>query len=367
MKVMGLIFANINERNVPELTETRSMASVPFAGRYRLIDFALSNLVQANASKVGVVTKYNFQSLMDHLGSGSHWDLARKNGGLVILPPFGDSERRLYTSRFDAIKSVLPFLKRCDEDIIVMCDTDNVCSFDLTEAIDFHTRSTSDVTLLYRKANVKPGKTRTILNISNTDKVNEFIVTNSASGESNVYAEITITRREFLIRATEKAVSQGKVSVSNELLPALVSQGTVNAFAINGYYASIDSLASYFKYSMDLLDKSNRDELFGAHEVYTKVKDSAPLRMAKGGSAINSLVADGCVIEGTVENSILFRGVHVGKDAVVKNSVVFQDSVIGEHAQLEFCVCDKNSVIKSGRNLSGCEVRPYFIPKDSVI
>lgn len=367
MKTMGLIFANLNEKNVPELTETRSMASVPFAGRYRLIDFALSNLVQANASKVGVVTKYNFQSLMDHLGSGSHWDLARKNGGLVILPPFGDSDRQLYSSRFEAIKSVLPFLKKCDEEILVMFDTDNVCSFDLEEAIDFHARGTSDMTLLYRKDAVKKGKTRTLLTISNTDKVTNITTTNVANGESNIYAEIVITRREFLIRAIEKAVSHGTHSFSGEMLPSLVAAGAVNAFAINGYFASIDSLQSYFKNSMELLDKDNRDELFGAHEVYTKVKDSAPLHMAKGGSAVNSLIADGCVIEGTVENSILFRGVNVGKNAVVKNSVVFQDSVIGEHAHLEFCVCDKSSVIKSGRKLSGCDARPYFIPKDSVL
>lgn len=369
MRVMGLVFANINDRDVPELTTARSLASVPFAGRYRIIDFVLSNLIGASASTVGVITKHNFQSLMDHMGSGKYWDLARKNGGLVLLPPFGERSVRPYNSRMEALTSVLSFLKRMTEDILIMSDTDSVYNTDLNDAIDYFVKTQADMTLLYRKKTLKSedNKLRMLLDVTSSGAIKGSTLTTSATGENNVFTFISIARREFVIRMVEAAMSRGFESFSRQLLPYIIANSRVTGYEISGYFASIDSLENYFKHSMELLNEQNRKGLFGVNNIYTKVRDSAPLKFDPDAKAVNSIIADGCVIEGTVKNSILFRGVHVGRKAVVENSIVFQNSDIGDRVKITNCVCDKNCVIKQGKTLSGCEKLPYFIPKNSVL
>ncbi len=369
MRTMGLIFSSINDRNVPELTSARAMASVPFGGRYRLIDFLLSDMVAASVSTVGIITKYNFQSLMDHVGSGKNWDLARKNGGIVFLPPYGGDERMLYTSRFDALKSVRKFLENCTEDIVIMSDCDFACGFDLNDAIDFFLERKSDVTLLYRKKVPDDDeiKHRTAVITDDDDNVLGSKSADKADGANKILTGMYIMRRDFLIGAIERCASAGMKSFSGDVLPFIVKERRVTAYPINGFFASIESLPAYFKYSMDLLNKPVRDSLFRTVEVYTKVRDSAPCRTMPGAKVSRSIIADGCVIEGTVENSILFRGVHIGKNTVIRNSILFQDTDIGDRSTLDFCLADKKTTVRSGRNLSGCKELPYFIPKETVL
>lgn len=369
MRTMGLIFSSINDRNVQELTAARAIASVPFGGRYRLIDFVLSNMVAANASTVGIITKYNFQSLMDHVGSGKHWDLARKNGGIVFLPPYGGDERMLYTSRFEAISSVKKFLESCTEDIVIMSDCDYAASFDVNKAVDFFMERKSDMTLLYRKKvpDEDEVKHRNAIVTDENDNVLFSKPADMADGANKLLVGMIIMRRDFLIRLIERATVAGMKSFSGDVIPFALKEYRVSAYHVDGFFASIESLAAYFKYSLELLDKPVRDSLFKTVEVYTKVRDSAPCRIAKGAKVTRSLIADGCVIEGTVENSILFRGVHVGRNAVVKNSVLFQDVDIGDRTSLDFCLADKLVTVRAGKTLSGCKELPYFIPKQTVL
>ena len=369
MRTMGLIFTSIHERNVPELTAARSIASVPFGGRYRLIDFLLSDMVAANVSTVGIITKYNFQSLMDHVGSGKNWDLARKNGGIVFLPPYGGDSRMLYTSRLDAIKSVLIFLKNCTEDIIIMSDCDFAWAFNMSKAVDYFVEKNSDITVIYREK-VPDGDEIKHRNAIVTDKnmnVVDIVPAQRNNGANKLMTNMLIMRRDFLIKLIERCAAVGMKSFSRDVLPFAIREYRVSAYGIDGFFASIESLQAYFRYSMQLTDKTVRDSLFKSVEVYTKVRDSVPCRMGDGAHVNNSIVADGCVIEGTVENSILFRGVRIGKGAVIKNSVIFQDADIGERCKLGYCIADKKTVIKPGKNLSGCETLPYFIPKDTVL
>lgn len=369
MRTMGLIFSSLNDRNVPELTSERAIASVPFAGRYRLIDFMLSNMVSASVSTVGIVTKYNFQSLMDHVGSGKHWDLARKNGGIVFLPPYGGDARALYSSRFEAIKSVLMFLKKCSEDIIVMSDCDFAASFDLSKPIEFFTEHGSDITLLYRKKvpDADEQKHRVTLVTDEHANVVGMMPANREYGANNLFTGIIIMRREFLIRIVERAVAAGMKSFSGDVLPNAVRENRVSAFELDGYFASIESLSAYFRQSLNLLAKPARDSLFRTVEVYTKVRDSAPCHMGCGAEVSRSIIADGCFIEGKVENSILFRGVHVAKSAVIKNSIVFQDCEIGDRCNLDYCLLDKMVRVRQNKSLSGCIELPYFVPKQTVL
>ncbi len=369
MRTMGLIFSSINERNIPELTAVRSIASVPFGGRYRLIDFLLSDMVGASVSTVGIITKYNFQSLMDHVGSGKNWDLARKSGGIVFLPPYGGDSRSLYTSRFEAIKSVLMFLKNCSEDIVIMSDCDFASSFDMNKAIDFFIEKKSDVTLICRDKVPDDNelKHRRAVVADADMNVTGIVPADRSVGVNKLYTGMLIVRRDFLIRLIERCSAAGMTSFSGDVLPYAMREYRVSAYMLDGFFASIESLPAYFRYSMDLLDKPVRDSLFRTVEVYTKVRDSVPCQMGAAAEVKRSIIADGCVIEGKVENSILFRGVKIGKGAVVKNSILFQNTEVGERCNLDHCLSDKKVLIRSGRTLSGCADLPYFIPKETVL
>lgn len=369
MNALGIIFSNIHDKNINELTANRTLASVPFGGRFRLVDFVLSNMVNSGIiKKVGIVTKSNYQSLMDHVGSGKYWDLNRKNGGLMFLPPFGvETGGTLYTSRFEALKNIVHFLRRSDETYVVMSDCDTVCSMDFSKVVARHIEKHADITVVYRKC---PRAEKDItFSFEKDGRVSEVKLSAKDGADSNVYANIVVMHREFLLALIDNAGETGYKSFSGDVLRRGCTEYKIYGYELESYYARIDSLAGYYKHSMDLLDKKTRDMLFYADgaSVYTKVRDSAPCRFENDAVVKNSLVADGCIIEGEVTNSILFRGVKVGKGAVIKNSIVFQDSVISAGSKINCVIADKQVKILEERELSGHETHPYFIAKNSVI
>lgn len=370
MKAIGIVFSNIHDRELGELAQKRTLASVPFGGRYRLIDFPLSNMVNSGISKVGIITKLNYQSLMDHVGSGKHWDLSRKNGGLMIIPPFSeDGMNALYTSRFEALKNTIPFLRRSEERYVVMSDCDCVCNCDFSEVVQKHVDSCADITVVYRNKVIEPNKQRTVLDLDADGRVNKVTVSDKLSGNKAVYTNICVINRQFLLSILENADGNGFKSFSKDVLGKGCKQWRIMGVEYKGYFASIDSMANYYKHSLQLLDKNTREALFteGGANIYTKVRDSAPCRIEAEAVVKNSLIADGCVIEGTVINSILFRGVRVAKNAVVKDSVVFQESSIEKNSRLNCVIADKAVRILEGRDLSGHATHPYYIAKNVVI
>ncbi len=369
MKAVGIIFSNIHDKLLPELTSNRTLASVPFAGRYRLIDFVLSNMVNSSITKVGVITKMNYQSLMDHVGSGKHWDLSRKNGGLMVLPPFGVNDSGPYKSRFEAIKNIQTFLQRSDETYVVMSDCDTVCSINYAEVISQHIEKNADITMVVYKRKLKSGKNETVATVNKEGRVTAVKTSTRLTGEGLAFSNMLVMNRQFLLNLIDDADELGYSSFSQDVLVKGAKEYRVFAYEYKGYYAEIDNLGDYYARSMELLDKTNRDALFyneGAN-IYTKVRDSAPCRLGETAEVKNSIVADGCVIEGTVENSILFRGVKVAKGAYVKDSIVFQDCTIGVDSTLNCVIADKQAVILDKRQLSGHCTHPYFIAKRTVI
>lgn len=373
----GLIFSNIHDRNVPELTSKRSMASVPFGGRYRLVDFALSNMVNADITKVGIITHYNYQSLVDHLGTGKDWDLARSTGGLKILPPqitaFDNANAKtVFSSRLDALMNAYNFVSKSTEEYIVLSDCDIVCNIDLKDVIKFHIDNGADITLVTKNVymTTEMAKNCTIVESDDNGRVIN-LVDNPASMEGNldVCLNIFVLRREYLNRIIIDTLSRGYKSFTKDIIAANKDNMKFMKYKFEGYFATINTLDGYFKSSMDFLSAKVRDSVFGnkARPVYTKVKNSAPAKYMEGASVKNSLIADGCVIEGVVENSILFRGVHVGKGTVIKNCIVMQDSTVGKNVNLNCVIADKNVVIKDGRNLSGHETHPFSLAKGTII
>ena len=372
MKAVGIIFSNIHDKEIKELTSSRTLASVPYGGRYRLIDFALSNMTNSGINKVGIITKSNYQSLMEHVGSGKSWDLSRKNGGLMLLPPFGAKESKYYTSRFEALFNAIAFLKGCTEDYVVMSDCDNVCNVDFSEILEYHVSKHADMTVVYRKKVLGSDaieKVRTQFELDADGRVIKTYIGKKHEVNVNKFSNIFVISRLWLLNILENADELDYHSFSRDVLTKGVDLYRIYGYEFNGYYASIDSLANYYKHSMELLVKENRDALFRANgaNIYTNVRDSAPCRYEDGGRATNSMIADGCVIEGVVENSILFRGVKVAKGAVIKNSIIMQNTEIGEGTQLNCVICDREVKVLGGRTLSGYETHPYFLSKNSIV
>ena len=370
MKAVGVVFSNIHDKYVPELTSGRTMASVPYGGRYRLIDFVLSNMVNSNIEKVGVITKSNYQSLMDHIGSGKDWDLTRKNAGIILLPPFGGTDSNmLYRTRLEALKGIISFLMRCTEDYVIMTDADKVLNIDYADVISFHESKGAEITVVYKETEVDhhSAQQSIIYTVDDTDRVTEVSVYPSVTGKFKVCQNIFLLKRQLLIDEVVSAMSNGFTSFHRHVLAPSVTTLKIFAYRFEGYSATIDSLTAFYRSNMDLLDKNTLNDVFGIDQrpVYTKVRDSAPAKYYEGAKAVNSLIADGCEIHGTVENSILFRGVKVGKGAVIKDSIIMQDSVVGERAVLNAVITDKNVYIGDRKNLSGCEALPYFIGKNT--
>lgn len=374
MNAVGIIFSSINEKSVYELTKQRTMASVPFGCRYRLIDFALSNMVNSGVNHVGIVTHYNYQSLMDHIGSGKDWDLARRHGGIKILPPyitaFANASNLLYNTRLEALISIRDFISDCKEEIVVLSDCDSVCNIDLSAMIDKHIETNADITVGVKSSylSMDNERSQTVVRSDENGRVLEVSeYTGLKNGFEDVCVRIMVIGRKYLEELITDAVARGYTSFTKDILVRNCKFLNIRTYKLDGYFATIRSLSDYFRCSMDLLDPEIRNSLFAVRNrpVFTKVRNSAPTSYVTGAIVRNSLIADGCVIEGTVENSILFRGVKVGKNTHIKNSIIMQDTITGENVYLNCVITDKNVVIRDGRVLSGHETKPFFIDKKS--
>ena len=364
---VGVIFSSLNEENIPGLTKVRSTGSVPIGGRYRLVDFALSNMVNSGITTVGMITKNNYQSLMDHLGSGKYWDLARKDGGLILLPPYSGDSETLYKNRLEALKGATAFLKKCKDDFAVIADSDAVYRLDYSKVIEYHIAKNADITLVYHEHEVEKSHYYMTFDTADDGRITGVEINPNCGGVRKNYINVMVARTSFLLRLIQNAIQLGYTSFGRDILSRGTNTYKLYGYKHEGYYSSITSLNKYFNTNFDLLKKDIRQEIFGARDVYTKINDSAPAKFAETAHVKNSLISDGCIIEGTVENCILFRGVKIGRDSVVKNCIIMTDNIIGENCNLSYVVSDKNSVIRDNRVLAGCEVQPYFINKDSLI
>lgn len=364
---VGVIFSSLNEQNIPELTKVRSVGSIPYGGRYRLVDFALSNMVNSGITTVGMITKNNYQSLMDHLGSGKNWDLARKEGGLILLPPYSDDSETLYSNRLEALKGATSFLRKVKQDFVVIADSDAVYKLDYSKVIDYHIKKNADITMVYHEHEIKKSHYYITFDTNKDGRIVELEINSASSGEKKNYINVMVARTSFLLSLIQKAIQCGYKSFGRDILSPSVKSLKLYGYKHEGYYENIDSLKSFFKANYDLLNKDIRNEIFGARDVYTKVNDSAPAKFTDTAKVKNSLISDGCFIEGTVENCILFRGVKIGKGSVLKNCIIFSENIVGENCNLQYVVSDKECFITDNRVLAGCELQPYFINKGSRI
>ncbi|MBC5787671.1 MULTISPECIES: glucose-1-phosphate adenylyltransferase subunit GlgD [Clostridiaceae] len=369
-KVMGIIFANMHDIALSDITKNRTMASVPFGGRYRLIDFPLSNLVNANIFNIGLITKANYQSLMDHVGSGREWDLSRKTSGLHILPPYGNKNYGIYRGKLEALGSALDYLAGSHEKYVVLSDCEIVSNIDLTPFIEQHQESDADITIMYSSGYLdrQAAQDSIILNFDDTGRLIETMCNPDISGEFNYSLNIMIMEREFLMHIVTEAVSKGEFSFDRDILQKRNKNYKICGYRYDGLVRKIASIKAYYQANIDLLNESVRDQLFTKERlIYTKIRDEAPVRYGLQAHVKNSFIADGCIIEGEVENSIVFRGCKIKKGAVVKNCVLMQGTVIGEKAEVQYTITDKNVTISDFRTMISASTYPAYIAKGTTI
>lgn len=367
--ILGIIYSNKYDECLSEITGLRTMGSVPFAGRYRLIDFALSNMVNSGIEKVGVITKSNYQSLMDHLGTGKPWDLSRKTEGMFILPPFSSaSNLGDYTNRVEMLRGVMGFISRSTEEYVLLSDCNEVMNIDIDELMDFHTDNNADISIVYQHGALPKLDNIMELQMQDDGRITQVALSPNTTGEVNYSLNMILMKRSLLQRLINEAVSLNHESFERDIIQGNVGKLRIFGFAAKGFTRTIDSLVSYFKVSMDLLEPQNCAQLFDPDRpVYTKVRDDMPAIYGLGSKVKNSLIADGCIIDGEVENSILFRGVRVEKGAVVKNSILMQGSFVASGSTLNYTIADKSVAITPNKTLSGAENYPVFVGKGIVI
>ena len=366
--VLGVPFANTGDGLLTELTKMRAMASVPVGGRYRMVDFTLSNMVHAGMSRVGMITKSNYRSLMDHVGNGKSWDLARKNGGLSLLPPFSHSEGGVYTGRIDALFDVIDFIASGEEEYVLLCDCDVVSSIDIERVFDFHTEKKADITIVCKQMAIPAGQDSMTMETDGDARILDVKIGEEMEREALVGLDMIVISKALLIQLLKDASSHNHTNFSREIIQKNADRLHIYAYETAEFAVYVDSMQSYYRLNMSLLDRSVRSRLFiRERPVFTKIRDNMPTRYGLGSRVSNSLIADGCVIEGEVENCVLFRDVKVAKGARLKNCILMQATQVGENAQLNYVITDKNVVLGNSRIMTGFETYPVFVQKGAEI
>ena len=363
--VLGILYSNSYDEALPELTSLRTMGSVPFGGRYRMIDFALSSMVRAGITKVGVITKANYRSLMDHLGMGKSWDLARKHEGLIFLPPYVGAGTGGNQTRMEGLWSALEFLGNSKEELVIMSDCNAVCNLDYQKILQAHRKSDADITIACRRGPA-PNLRSMRLQLDETGRAQEISVSGEPAADALYSLNIFVLRKDLLERLARDANSQGLGDY--EIFQRHAGALDIRGLEITGWARVVDGLQSYYDAHMELLRPEARRALFQPEQpVLTKVQDDMPALYGLHSKASNCLVADGCQIRGCVENSVLFRGVAVEEGAQVHNCVLMQGTRVGAGAILECVISDKAVEIRPGRTIIGTPGYPIYLGKRIVV
>ncbi len=363
----GLIFAYYTDPNLRSLVSMRTAASLPFCGRYRLIDFSLSAMRNAGIVDVGVIMQRDYQSLLDHLGGGKAWDMARRTGGMRMLPPFGLPEyhRGNYSGTMEALISVRSYIQDVPSKYFVLMLGDMCANIDLTIPMEQHRRSGAEITAIC--TDKAADGFRMTYRRGEDGYVTEMLIDTVDPKEGLVSMEAYIINKDVLLKMIEDCRKRNIFRWHREAIPYFLKNGgRMDVYVHDGYAALLRSVNSYFKANMDMLDSGIRHELFPADRpVFTKVREEVSTYYSAGSSSRNCLVADNCIIEGSIENCIIFSGARIAKGASLKNCIVMRGCTVGEDSRLEYVVVDKVVTFSPNTTLIGNEMLPIVVPKGS--
>ena len=370
MNVMGIIFAN--DATLGALTNKRTMASLPYGGRYRLVDFHLSNMAAAGVQHVGIITRHNYQSLINHIGSGEEWGLELEQGGLEFLTPYAMSATDSYHGKLGALHEAMDFLDYGpQDDYVIICDSAIISNINLQKVLASHIASGKDVTVV-TKAGIANGSKQLDLALKLDEKgeIADVAVDYIAPADYLASMDIFVMSKKYLRGVVREFIARNLFHMDRDLILGQWQKNniSINVYPFEGVALFNDSLNEYFKNSLALTNPEVRNDLFGGnHPVFTKVRDRVPSYYGENCEIKNSILADGCMLEGQVENSVLFRQVAIGANAQVQNCVIMNDTVVGEDCQLQYVILDKDVVVRPGAKLCGTPNHPLVIKRGEIV
>lgn len=369
MNAMGIIFTN--DASLGELTNKRTMASLPFGGRYRQVDFALSNLSCAGIRHVGIISRHNYQSLMNHIGDGEEWGLELEEGGLEFLTPYAQSVTHTYRGKLESLSSAMGFLEYgADDELVVMIDSAVLSNIDLNDVLNEHVASGKDVTVVTKDGICNGEKVIDLALKVENGVVTDMMVDFAAPEDYVASMDIFVLNKRWLIQQVKEMIARDKFHMDRDLVMGGWQRGkvSVNTYAFKGVAMFNESIGEYYQNSLALIRKEVRDDLFHFnHTVYTKVRDRVPTYYGETSEIENCLVADGCFLEGKAKDSVLFREITVCKDAEVENCVIMNNTIIGEGAELKYAILDKDVTVTPGAKLIGTKHSPIIVKRGETV
>ncbi len=369
MNAFCILFSDDSNNNkINGLADVRTVASVPFAGRYRLVDFMLSSLVGAGIMDIGIVTNNKYGSLMDHVGWGKDWDLNRKNGGIKFLTPYiNDSQDNFGRNVIDSLNSIRGYIDKTLPEYCLLCDSNIVFNSDFEKLLDFHISKNADISVVYKSEKPSAGDLEIITSVDG-QIVDTMYYSKDVDEVKNVCINIVLLKKKLLIHLIEKGITYGWSSIKRDIIGKGFNEYKIYAYKVDGYTSVINDLNKYYDANMDMLNENIRKELFnGVNPVFTRIKDSVPTIYGERCCIENSLIADGCNIKGKVENCIVFRDVKIEEGAVVKDSIIMQNTIIDKDASLSCVITDKDVHISDKVMLAGTKTMPFIINKGKTV
>ena len=356
MRAVGIVLAGGNSNRLAELSNKRAVAAMPIAGGYRSIDFALSNMSNSHVQKVAVLPQYNARSLNEHLNSAKWWDFGRKQGGLFVFTPTITAENgNWYRGTADAIAQNLSFLKSSHEPYVIIASGDGVYKMDYNKMLEYHVAKRADITVATKTLPATEDATRFgVIRTDADERIVEFEEKPIVTDSNKVSAGIYVIRRRLLIELIEKAMEDEQHDIVKDILIRYKNWKRIYAYELEGYWSNISTVESYYKTNMDFLQKDTRDYFFKQYpDVYSKIDDLPPAKYNVGSNVKNSLVSSGCIINGNVENSVLFKEVYIGNNVTIKNSIILNDAYIGDNTYIENCIVESRDTIRSNMTYIG--------------
>ena len=350
MRAVGLILAGGNSRKMRELTAKRAVAAMPVAGSYRAIDFVLSNMTNSHIQKVAVLTQYNARSLNEHLNSSKWWDFGRKQGGLFVFTPTITADNGYwYRGTADAIYQNLDFLKKCHEPYVIITSGDAVYKLDYNKVLEYHIAKRADITVVCTTCEDQKEVERFgVVRMNDDDRIVEFEEKPIVSSYNTISTGIYVVRRRQLIELLERAALEGRHDFVNDILIRYKNLKRIYGYKTDAYWSNISTAEAYYRTNMDFLRHDIRNYFFKQEpSIKTKIDDLPPAKYNPGAVVKNSLVSSGSIINGTVENSVLFKDVYVGNNCVIKNSVILNNVYIGDNTRIENCIVESRDTIRA--------------------
>jgi len=356
VRAIGIILAGGNSYRMKDLSKKRAVCAMPIAGSYRSIDFALSNMTNSNIQKVAVFTQYNAGSLNEHLSSSKWWNFGRKQGGLYIYTPVVTADNNSwYRGTADAIAQNLAFLKNSHEPYVVISSGDCVFKIDYNKVLEYHIEKKADITVVCKDmpSNVNVERFGTV-KMNEESRIEEFEEKPIVANSNTISCGIYVIRRRQLIEMIEKSMEEDRYDFVKDVLIRYKNMKRIFGYKINSYWSNIATVEDYFRTNMDFLKKETRDYFFKEYpDIYSKVDDLPPAKYNPGANVKNSLVSSGCIVNGSVEGSVVFKKAYIGNNCTIKNSIILNDVYIGDNTYIENCIVESHGTIRANSNHVG--------------